>query len=190
MIAIDSKSVEAIGRWPWSRTVHAELIDRLRELGASTVAFDLLFSERQGEREAERLRAIEETLPVDAEVARAEVAAALDEVLIDQRFSAAMERTFDDDAAWTVLGFDFVLPEDLGKNRQLPRLLSDDEEQIILDIASYPSRDQNIPGLHEMLIVNGVPAPLEKGRYDAVNGVLFIEKSQGIRLGRIMTPEG
>ena len=63
IVAIDSKSSERLGRWPWSRTTHAALIDRLREWGASTVAFDVLFTEVQGEVESARLRRIAATLP-------------------------------------------------------------------------------------------------------------------------------
>jgi adenylate cyclase len=32
-----------LGRWPWSRRVHADLIEWLHKAGATTVAFDLLF---------------------------------------------------------------------------------------------------------------------------------------------------
>ncbi|MCP3961670.1 MAG: adenylate/guanylate cyclase domain-containing protein [bacterium] len=147
IVAIDSKSVEQIGRFPWPRTVHAELIDQLREWGTSAVVFDVLFTERQGEREAKRLDRIEQALPEGAEAALLELAAAKEEVLVDQRISAAMERTFDDDAALTVMAYDFILPEDVRQVRQLGKVLSADEEQTILDIGSYLSRDQNVPYL-------------------------------------------
>lgn len=119
VVAIDSKSIEAIGRWPWPRTIHAQLIDRLRDLGASAVVFGVLFTERQGAREEQRLRRIEEALDPDAEAARTAVAEALQEVLIDRQVASAMERTFDDAAALTALAFDFILPEDLVRTREL-----------------------------------------------------------------------
>src|SRR3954463_7861171 len=43
--AIDEQSLARIGRWPWSRSVHAELVRRLDEAGARVVAFDLFFPE-------------------------------------------------------------------------------------------------------------------------------------------------
>ncbi len=147
VVAIDSKSVERIGRFPWERTVHARLIDRLREWGASAVAFDVLFFERQGEREARRLEEIRQSLPPGADATREKIAAAMEEVLVDQRIASAMERTFDADAALTVQAFDFVLPEDVKQIRSLGTVLRDDEEQTILDIGSYMSRDQNVPFL-------------------------------------------
>ncbi|WP_297744562.1 EAL domain-containing protein [Nitrosomonas sp.] len=45
IVAIDEKSLQAIGRWPWSRRVHAELINRLTHAGRNVIAFDLLLSE-------------------------------------------------------------------------------------------------------------------------------------------------
>ena len=42
---IDEKSVSEIGRWPWSRTVIAGLVDKLKENGAKAVGFDIVFSE-------------------------------------------------------------------------------------------------------------------------------------------------
>jgi EAL domain-containing protein (putative c-di-GMP-specific phosphodiesterase class I)/CHASE2 domain-containing sensor protein len=41
---IDEKSIAAIARWPWPRRVHAAIVDRLREAGARSIAFDVDFS--------------------------------------------------------------------------------------------------------------------------------------------------
>lgn len=40
---IDEDATRALGRWPWPRTRTAEVLDRLRALGAGTIAVDLLF---------------------------------------------------------------------------------------------------------------------------------------------------
>ncbi len=45
VVAIDEKSVNELGRWPWSRRVMAKLVDNLRS--AKVVAFDVVFSERE-----------------------------------------------------------------------------------------------------------------------------------------------
>ena len=47
VVAIDEKSVNILGRWPWSREVLAKLIDNLSQ--AKVVALDIVFSEPQGE---------------------------------------------------------------------------------------------------------------------------------------------
>ena len=44
LIAIDPPSLNEIGVWPWPRKLHAELIDRLENAGATDVAFDVDFS--------------------------------------------------------------------------------------------------------------------------------------------------
>lgn len=45
IIAIDDRSLNALGRWPWTRTVHAALIDRLTQAQPRAVAYDVLFTE-------------------------------------------------------------------------------------------------------------------------------------------------
>lgn len=45
LVAIDELSLDRLGRWPWRRNIHAELITKLREAGAKTIVFDILFSE-------------------------------------------------------------------------------------------------------------------------------------------------
>lgn len=47
LVAIDDRSVEDIGRWPWSRENIAHVIDELKKYGAKTVGFDIIFSEAQ-----------------------------------------------------------------------------------------------------------------------------------------------
>lgn len=47
IVTIDEKSLSALGSWPWSRGVHAALINRLTSIGNKVVALDLLFSELQ-----------------------------------------------------------------------------------------------------------------------------------------------
>jgi len=44
-IDIDDQSIAKLGRWPWTRTTHAELVRTLKGLGARLVVFDVEFSE-------------------------------------------------------------------------------------------------------------------------------------------------
>jgi diguanylate cyclase (GGDEF)-like protein/PAS domain S-box-containing protein len=46
LVTIDARSIEKLGVWPWSRTRHAELLDKLRIAGAADVAFDIDFGSR------------------------------------------------------------------------------------------------------------------------------------------------
>ncbi|MFZ1324491.1 MAG: EAL domain-containing protein [Candidatus Contendobacter sp.] len=45
IIAIDEHSLRELGRWPWSRRVHAELIEKLRAAGVKGIAIDIVFAE-------------------------------------------------------------------------------------------------------------------------------------------------
>ena len=43
--AIDEKSLQKLGRWPWRRQLLARLVDRLGDAEAAVIAFDVLLSE-------------------------------------------------------------------------------------------------------------------------------------------------
>lgn len=45
VVAIDEASLSRYGQWPWSRDLIAQLVDRLHRLGATAIAFDMLFAE-------------------------------------------------------------------------------------------------------------------------------------------------
>ncbi len=45
IIDIDEASLAALGQWPWSRETMAMMAERLTEMGAAAIVFDLLFSE-------------------------------------------------------------------------------------------------------------------------------------------------
>jgi len=47
IVAIDDVSLRKLGRWPWSRRLQARLLDRLTEMQARAVGFDILFAEEQ-----------------------------------------------------------------------------------------------------------------------------------------------
>jgi len=48
LAVVDEKSLDALGRWPWSRARIAELVDALSADGARVIAFDIGFLEREG----------------------------------------------------------------------------------------------------------------------------------------------
>jgi adenylate cyclase len=45
LAAIDDQSLNKIGRWPWTRTKHAQVVDKLGTFGAKIIAFDIFYSE-------------------------------------------------------------------------------------------------------------------------------------------------
>ncbi len=46
IIAIDDISLEQLGRWPWNRRIHADLLSKLSPANASAIGMDIIFSER------------------------------------------------------------------------------------------------------------------------------------------------
>nr|WP_241092823.1 CHASE2 domain-containing protein [Xanthomonas bonasiae] len=45
LVLVDDRSLQALGQWPWPRSTHARLLDRLSEAGVKRVALDLVLSE-------------------------------------------------------------------------------------------------------------------------------------------------
>lgn len=55
IVAIDDASVKAIGRWPWSRREIIRLLEVLEKAGAKVIGFDIIFAEKEEDREFARL---------------------------------------------------------------------------------------------------------------------------------------
>lgn len=66
IVAIDEPSLQALGRWPWQRRLHAQLIERLAEARPKSVTLDLLLTEPAADDAAlaEAMRAVPVALPV------------------------------------------------------------------------------------------------------------------------------
>ena len=45
VVDIDESSLKEIGQWPWPRTIVADLVTRLTQLGAVAIGFDIIFAE-------------------------------------------------------------------------------------------------------------------------------------------------
>ena len=44
IVAVDEKSVRQFGRWPWPRAIQAVLIGSLKDMGAGTIALDIIYA--------------------------------------------------------------------------------------------------------------------------------------------------
>ena len=49
IVAIDDRSLKQLGRWPWSRHLHAQLLERMTRIGVRGVGFDIMFAEASGQ---------------------------------------------------------------------------------------------------------------------------------------------
>lgn len=73
IVAIDDASIDAIGRWPWRRAVHATLLKQLAQARPKAVALDLVLSEPDADPAQDRLlaAALQQAAPVVVPVAAA-----------------------------------------------------------------------------------------------------------------------
>ncbi|WP_298930548.1 CHASE2 domain-containing serine/threonine-protein kinase [uncultured Ramlibacter sp.] len=92
IIAIDDQSIANIGRWPWPRDVHAQLIDQLAAAKAKTVVNTAFFFEPQADRGLVFIRKIKEALGPSAEAGQGGIGEQLGKVITEA------EETLDTDA--------------------------------------------------------------------------------------------
>jgi signal transduction histidine kinase/CHASE2 domain-containing sensor protein len=59
IIEIDERSMMALGRWPWPRHYHAQLLDVLNEAKTRAVAFDVIFADPDSQNPADDKRLAE-----------------------------------------------------------------------------------------------------------------------------------
>jgi signal transduction histidine kinase len=57
LVQMDPRSLEEIGVWPWPRSIHARLLDRLTDADVSEIGYDVDFSSRSTPAEDEALAA-------------------------------------------------------------------------------------------------------------------------------------
>lgn len=87
IVAIDEPSFAEMGlQWPWPRSIHARLVDRLIAEGASVIGFDIIFSEPSSPDDdrifAEALRRAERVI-LASDIASAERGAYRQEMVVD-----------------------------------------------------------------------------------------------------------
>ncbi|WP_298212198.1 serine/threonine-protein kinase [Acidovorax sp.] len=98
IVGIDDGSLAALGPWPWSRDIHARLIEQLSAGGAKTIVYTSYFTEPQSTPGLGQVRKIREMLaaagdgsPLAAELSR--IAAEADQALdTDTRLASAIQR--------------------------------------------------------------------------------------------------
>jgi serine/threonine-protein kinase len=118
VIAIDDQSIANIGRWPWPRDVHAQLIDQLAAAKAKTVVHTTFFFEPQTDRGLAFIRKIKDALRTAGEAdAVARLISEAEQTLdTDAKLAASMAK-----AGNVLLPSVFVLGEPQGKaDKPLP----------------------------------------------------------------------
>lgn len=122
IIAIDDQSIANIGRWPWPRELHAQLIDQLAAARAKTVAHTAFFFEPHTARGLDSLRELRTLITAPSGTALAALSAPSREQIVafidraeqsldsDARLAGALER-----AGQVIVPSVFVLGEPTGR---------------------------------------------------------------------------
>jgi adenylate cyclase len=109
--AIDARSVDELGRWPWRRSVMAELIRKLDAVGAASIGLDIVFSEPEEPPEVQPLREAREQMEAlggGVVPALALVDQALERASTDDQLEAAIRDASD----FVTMGFFFRTERD------------------------------------------------------------------------------
>ncbi len=80
ILAIDERSLEQEGRWPWPREKTARLVDEAVKAGAKAVAFDIVFSEEDPNSSIPTLRSLRKKLQEGQQITDSVDAAIGDEI--------------------------------------------------------------------------------------------------------------
>ncbi len=146
IVTIDAKSIDQLGRWPWRRSVIADLLDKLREAKTAAIGLDIVFSEPEVTPETEALQNLRASLAKNPEDAHAVhlVDETLTQTNTDGLLEAAMARNDN-----LVLGFFFrteldAIPGGVGNPEALKkelRRVKKGRVKIVKDPAIATGRD-------------------------------------------------
>jgi adenylate cyclase len=104
--AIDEKSIDQLGRWPWPYTVQADLIRRLTAYGVASIGYDVVFSSSDTSAGKDGLQALQDSLAsrnyFNDKTLKAQLQHAVAAADHDQIFAAALA-----ESGRTVLGYFF-----------------------------------------------------------------------------------
>ena len=124
IVAIDEKSIQDLGRWPWSRDKIAGVLDVLSSFNASVIGLNVFFSEAKVDpgqlAMGGILSRIQEMKDFSRNKGLQEVAEMLDETLMDLDKDAMLEEALEGSEK-TVVPIDFLLGERVsGGDAEMP----------------------------------------------------------------------
>ncbi len=143
IVDIDEKSLREEGRWPWSRSKMASLLENLHKAGAVVIAIDVIFSEAERNEARQIFEQLRPELSAETGLLT-RLEQRLDEFDSDQRFARSLH---DKDV---VLGYIFHR-ESIEPVGLLPRPLQLDNKKQILNttMLSMGSYTANLPVLQK-----------------------------------------
>ncbi len=148
---IDEKSIDQLGRWPWPRSTFAKIIEKLTEMEAGVIAFDVIFSSPERDPFEDTLTKLDKMIPDNIQEnnsAKDYLQQLIDERNPDKKFTETLSNTSNIVLGYffhfSSLGLDHMTKEkrhdyfeDIKKS-QFRGFLKSRED---LDIASLPFRE-------------------------------------------------
>lgn len=133
---VDEKSQDALGRWPWPRSIMADLINKLTEYNAFTIGFDMVFSESGEDVYNQAVQLIEQQ--AEAGELTPEAAAQLKKNFENQKTGDELFAESLKNHGNTILGMLFHDPEDI------QHLTQDQIEKDLKTIERFSYKDYKI----------------------------------------------
>lgn len=136
IVDLDEESVKKLGQWPWPRHIMADMVDTLKTLGASVIAFDIVFAEPDRTSPAQMVQSLPRDTDDDI---RRELARLPDN---DAIFAQAIAR-----AGNVVTGFTRARPEEtlrLPYMASPPTFLMRDKTALFRDTLAVPGVATNL----------------------------------------------
>ncbi len=148
IVDLDEESLKRLGQWPWPRSVMADLVKTLKDMGAKVVAFDMVFAEADRTSPAR----IAKGLPQDGRYdnARAALSALPDNDAILAQAIA--------EAGNVVTGFTRARPEETQRapyQKAKPTFLMKDTAALLKNVVSASGIAENLPAFTEASAGNG-----------------------------------
>ena len=106
LAAVDEKSIDREGKWPWPRTKIAALVRELSEAGAKVIALDIGFLEPEGRDVQDALDRIEDKMG-ELGLENRELSSFLDELRSLADFDRILAEAIEESTSKVVLGFFF-----------------------------------------------------------------------------------
>ena len=143
--AVDQKSIDELGRWPWPRNKIKSLIKTLSDAGAKTIAFDIIFSSPEKNILAESLEEYSNAFPKIAD--QKQIQKYINRINPDRDLSRAIE-----EAGNVILGmFFFLSPQEVIKRGK--QIVNQDAEFLVSQ--RYPLIQQLSPSRSENRVAEG-----------------------------------
>jgi adenylate cyclase len=107
LVVVDDLALEKLGRWPWPRTIYADLVNRLSQAGARVIAFDMTFLEPDTPSSLKVLDSIDSTLS-ELSIDAPKLKTTMEELRRQEDSDQALATAIETSKAKVVLGYSFA----------------------------------------------------------------------------------